>query len=666
MNLFKNKGITQRIHRAMLAPALLTLCAMSVALFYVTYSSSTASFDEQAESQAYYLSAAVEYGLILDSLDLMMPSVQRVLDEGSVVRIVVTNAEKQIVLDKQSALYDADNVSRYVVFTKNILSQGVDIGLDVEDIDADVAITEKHLGEVTVHVTQDRLWINIARSFAYILLFTVLVVVLIQRLSLRIGNSLVKPITTVIDAIRQLKKGNYDHRVTRFDNVELDNLSNNLNELAQALRFYTDENKQQLITITQAREEAERANLSKSQFLAMLSHEIRNPVGAVNLMLHGLEDIVKDEMAQQLVRASLESISPLSVILDDLIDFSKLEYSDIEIEAQPFNVNAMLQSLMHAFEVQPSSGIALDLKVFDKEQLETVSIISDGKRIRQIMSNLVGNALKFTQQGFVNIICRLAQPVSGSDELQANTLILEVTDSGVGIAPEHQQEMFEMFTQVHEGLTTRKFGGFGLGLSYCKVLVDKLNGSISVRSQLNQGATFTVEIPVEIKNNQGQSHTMLPEKKTSSEPKGLKVLIVEDDTRFSFAMKVLLARRNLAVDTVADTKSGWRLYNSGQYDVVIVDYWLPGETGLALGQKIREQEAETGRRAIMILQTADQDTKIEEMAVNSGFDFHLSKPYSPSELYQKIDAQINWLSSDSRSLFSPQGEWTLTDELVEK
>jgi signal transduction histidine kinase len=262
---------------------------------------------------------------------------------------------------------------------------------------------------------------------------------------------------------------------------ELSSLGQSLNRMLDTL----DSSRMQLMV---ARDEAEQANRSKSDFLAVVSHEIRTPLSGIIGMTELLEETVLDPEQKDLVNSLHTSINGLQDILNDLLDLSKIEAGKMELEPTPFSPQQLLDSTLAPYTIQSRrKGIELIYSV-SPELPETV--VADSHRLRQILLNLVVNAIKFTHKGFVKVT------LSGKNtDHKTSAILLTVEDTGIGMTAEVCSRIFQPYTQA-DLATRREYGGTGLGLTITRRLAELMNGSISLKSQLGEGSVFTVEIPL--------------------------------------------------------------------------------------------------------------------------------------------------------------------------
>jgi PAS domain S-box-containing protein len=394
-----------------------------------------------------------------------------------------------------------------------------------------------------------------------------------------------------------------------------------------------------------AKQIAEEAARSKSMFLATMSHEIRTPMNGVLGMLELLD--LSNLQAEQ--RATLdtarESAHSLLRIIDDILDFSKIEAGKLDIRSEPASLAAIVESvfLVHAGNAS-SKNLSLRRSV-DRRISPAHSV--DPIRLRQILGNLVSNAVKFTQEGVVEIKATLLEKTDGFERVG-----FEVRDTGIGISAENQAKLFQPFAQA-EADTTRRFGGTGLGLAICQQLASMMDTSISMDSEPGRGTTvsFSLNLPVaDPKDLPGSalatdaSATFEARRKapdvTSAQTEGTLVLVADDHPANRTLMTRQLNALGYAVESVHNGVDALEKWRSGRFAIVITDCHMPEMDGYELSRSIRELEKGSGKRTAIIACTASALAGEEEMCFAAGMDDHLVKPVSMGNLAEKLD---QWL-----------------------
>jgi two-component system, sensor histidine kinase len=374
---------------------------------------------------------------------------------------------------------------------------------------------------------------------------------------------------------------------------------------------------------------AEAANTAKSAFLATMSHEIRTPLNGVLGMAQAMAADKLSPVQRERLEVVRQSGEALLAILNDVLDLSKIEAGRFELEDIEFDLAELMKGAHSAFTALANKkGLSFDLTIEDAAQ---GVYRGDPTRVRQILYNLISNALKFTDHGDVRV--KAAPDGAG--------LALTVSDTGVGIAPDHLHTLFEKFTQA-DASTTRRFGGTGLGLSICRELAQLMGGEIGADSELGRGSSFRVRLPLE---RIGEAHAAAFAAAAAAPhaPGTLKirVLAAEDNSVNQLVLKTLLHQIGVEPMVVEHGQLALEAWRDAEWDVILMDMQMPVMDGLTAARRIREAEAAAGRpRTPIVALTANAMSHQIQQCIAAGMDGHVAKPIEAGRLFEALEAAL--------------------------
>ncbi|NIJ27943.1 ATP-binding protein [Brevundimonas terrae] len=379
--------------------------------------------------------------------------------------------------------------------------------------------------------------------------------------------------------------------------------------------------------LRRARRRAEQANMAKTQFLANMSHEIRTPLNGVVAMadvLHRSDLQPKDRDLVDIIRSSAGTLERL---LNDILDSARIESGRLRLESAPFNVCEILEGVQQLWSASAEDkGIKLEL--LGCPELDR-TVTGDAERLRQVLNNLVSNAVKFTEAGTVTI---KAEPLDG------DRIRFSVTDTGVGFEEGFRQRLFGRFQQADESIT-RRYGGSGLGLNISQNLIALMGGDMNCESQLGKGSRFWFDIAltpvgkVATETGNARKSTMPDHEACVTKGSGLKVLLADDHAPNRKVVEVLLGPLDVELTAVVDGQQAVEAFEKGCFDLVLMDMQMPVMDGLTATQRLRQIERRDGRvHTPIIMLTANAMSEHVEATMAAGADRHLTKPLTAQSL----------------------------------
>jgi len=433
-----------------------------------------------------------------------------------------------------------------------------------------------------------------------------------------------------------------DNKVTRlFGSLQ------DITEQKQAEKQLLEANRQLEAAMDRANElaaQAEAANRAKSEFLANMSHEIRTPMNGVIGMAQLLRFTNPTaEQADYLDNLEL-SCQNLLTLINDILDLSKIESGKMELEYVDFSLQQSIQEVTTS-QISLIRQKGLQLITTIQDQVPEL-LYGDSLRFKQILLNLLGNAIKFTESGTITISVMV---VSYQD--QTCRIRLEISDTGIGMTSETISRIFNSFEQA-DNSTTRRFGGSGLGLSICRRLTQLMGGEICAESTIGKGSTFRIEIPFQVSTLQLQTRPDRPQELTALNGKtGLKLLVAEDNTMNAATTVAMLKRLGHQAEVAVNGRNALELWHTGRFDAILMDIQMPVMDGCIAVSILREQEQKTGGHIPVIAMTAFALQGDRERFLAQGFDGYISKPIDmyllDRELMRLSYTQPTSLTTDS-------------------
>ncbi|AMR67235.1 ATP-binding protein [Aquipseudomonas alcaligenes] len=491
-----------------------------------------------------------------------------------------------------------------------------------------------YLGRVVVGMSDETFT---SRQQAILLKATMLALVALLLtffLARQLARRLARPLSAMGRTLEAIKAGDYRPSLEETDSGELGDLARHINSLAVELERSGREQREAMQQLIQTREEAEQASRAKSDFLAMMSHELRTPMNGVLGMLQLLETTEMTQEQAEYAALATESTEHLLKVINDILDFSRIERGALELERIPFSLQDLLLGSIQVFQ-HSAQQRGLYLRLESQPGLEDFEVRGDPTRIRQILVNLLGNALKFTEDGGIRIETRW-QPLDN----EVLWFTCAVRDSGIGIAPERLEHMFDAFQQADTSIS-RRYGGTGLGLSIARTLAERMGGTLHASSEEGVGSVFTLEIPLpfSLRSEDVQAQTQNDVASGGDQ----EVLLVEDNPVNQTVIEAMLRSLGYRVTLVGDGAQAVQRFDARRFSAVLMDCRLPVMDGYEATRQIRRHMPQNGTPIIALTANALQGDR--EACLQAGMNDYLAKPFKRADLERVL---LRWLGKRSQ------------------
>ena len=623
--------IHTRTQMMSLGPALLLTLLLISFFTFVRIQDLRQELKHTGQLIANQLAPATEYGLITGNTHVLEPLINASLNIPHVQFVQVQNRTNEVLAQAEHSPPGNEQGSQVEVFQASVRLQKNPSGdYFLLSSNQTPAPTEDYLGRVLVGMSGEAFSTRQQEILLKAVILALFALGFTYLLARRLAANLSRPISDMSKAVKAIQQGDYTRPLPVVDDGELGSLALHINNLAAGLEQASREQQSAIAQLIQAREEAERANRAKTDFLAMMSHELRTPMNGVLGMLQLLETTRMTEEQAEYAALASESTEHLLKVINDILDFSRIERSALELEHIPFNLAELVSNCAQAFQHNAAQrGLHLQLTIPDG--LQDLPALGDPTRIRQILVNLIGNALKFTEHGQVSI-----EPQWQRLDHQLIWFSCAVRDSGIGISSEKLDSMFTAFQQADSSIS-RRYGGTGLGLPIARTLAERMGGTLHALSEEAQGSVFTLEIPLEL--HQPVMLGLKPQQtaETSCAP-GRKVLLVEDNQVNQTVIEAMLTSLGYEVSLVSDGAQAIHFANTERFAAILMDCRLPIINGYEATRQIRQLP---GCRALPIIAlTANALQGDRETCLQAGMNDYLAKPFKRADLEQILQRWV--------------------------
>ncbi|MFN3586080.1 MAG: ATP-binding protein [Moraxellaceae bacterium] len=602
-----------------LAPALLMLVLLLGYFLQARMSDVDRELSGNGQLMARQLAASADYAVISGNTDSLRGQLDALLRQPGVVRVRLYDAGGVLLLEQVARRFQPGQPVRDFTAAIEPLGQG---STGDDWLAPPAHGVPQLLGRVEISISNELVLAREREILFTGLILGCLALVVTFLLASFVAQRFRRPLEAVVDMVGRLQAREFSARVDVGTGGEIGALGEHLNALARTLEDARQMQTRYTQDLVTARAQADRASRAKSEFLAMMSHELRTPLNGVSGMLQLLEATRLSDEQRDYVRHAGQAGSDLLRMVDDILDFSRLEQGKLSFELKPFTPASVVNAVVDEFRPEARRrqlGIELEIGELPPGR----QLLGDALRLRQVLVKLIDNAIKFTPSGRITVRVQLLE--RPGQQLLFNC---EVCDTGIGIESSHLAQIFEPFVQG-ESSASRRYGGTGLGLAIARRLVELMQGSLSVDSEPGVGSCFVFEVLLPWQDS-------APEPASQSTRARARVLVVEDNPANQLVAEGMLRQMGCAVTVADDGEAALALLDEQPqgFDLVFMDCQLPGIDGFETTRRWRrlEQELASARRLPVVALTAHAQDAVAVACREAGMDAVLTKPFRRHEL----------------------------------